>query len=344
MEKKQSSTPSPTRPETPEALCRALKSAAIASAELVQTSKSLLQSSSPESAKSAVPSKQPPLAAITTLASLVHSHTVRTALTCGPTASSPSATLGCIKDLHEPILPIMTEYQTLVVVEEYPQFFVDKIRQEIIRLLDGFGPFVAEVVEIACGEAGVESRKRLQHSGIMMESARRIQHLCKTDPVHLLREKLNETQEMLNDAIVELQTILNPDGTLAQDDGWPDTDITTRAYTPAQKSLATRVEQNLRLLHLLYKATSRRRLTNVTYFPTMRGGIDVVNHLLTTLSVDVDNLVSGISDQEDPMGLELTLVQLQDAGRKLATAVRIPFDHISDDREGWFDAWLEKFV
>ena len=347
MEEKHSSvqaSPSPAHPEIPEPLRQALKSAAIASTELVQASKSLIQSSSPESGKSAAPAKQPPLTAIATLAGLVHSHTVRTALTCGPTASSPSATLGCVKDLHEPILPMMAEYQSLTESEEYPQFFVHKLRREIIRFLDVFEPFVVEVVEIACGEASVESRKRLQYSGVMMESTKRIQHLCKTDPVHLLREKLNETQEMLDDAIRELQPILNPDEALPQDDGWSDTGPTTREYTAAQKSLATRAEQHLRLLHLLYKATSRRRLTNVTFSPTMRGGIDVVNDLLTTLSVDVDNLVSGISDQEDSMGLELTLVQLQDAGRKLAATIRIPLNHISDDREGWFDTWLEKFA
>jgi len=346
MEKKHPSvqaSASPARPEIPEPLRQALKSAARASTELVQSSRSLLQSSSSESGKSAVPSGQPPLAAIAILAGLVHSHTVRTALTCGPTAASPSATLGCVKDLHEPILPMMAEYQSLVESEEYPPFFVHKVRHEIIRFLDAFEPFVAEVVEIACGEASVESRKRLQYSGVMMESTKRIQRLCKTDPVQLLREKLTETQEMLCDAMTELQIILNPDGALPQDDGWLDTDTTAPEYSPAQKSLATRAEQHLRLLHLLYKATSRRRLTNVTYSPTMRGGIDVVNDLLTTLSVDVDNLVSGISDQEDPMALELTLVQLQDAGRKLAASIRIPFNHISDDREGWFDTWLEKF-
>jgi hypothetical protein len=343
MSKKPSGTQASSskgRPETPESLRRALKSAAAASAELVQTSKSLLQSTS---SVSSVPSKRPPLPAIAILAGLVHSHTVRTALTCGPTVSSPSATLGCVKDLHEPILPLVTEYQNLVVAQEYPQFFVDKTRQEIVRLLDAFGPFVGEVAEIACGDASVESRERLQYSGMMMDSTKRIQQFCKDGPLTILHIKLKETQEMSNDALEELQTILNPE-TNAADDGWSDDPTAPAEYTASQKSLAKRVERKLHLIHLLYKATSKRRMTNVTYSPDMRSGIDVVYDLLTTLSVDVDNLVSGISDQEDPMGLELTVVQVHDAARKLAAAVRTPFNGISDSREVWFDSWLTKFT
>jgi Grap2 and cyclin-D-interacting len=328
------------RSETPEKLRQALKSAAVASAELVQTSKSLLQSTSPQPS---VPSKQPPLAAIATLAGLVHSHTVRTALTCGPTASSPSATLGCVKDLHEPILPMMAEYQNLAAMGEYPQFFVAKVRQAIIHLLDSFGPFVAEVVEIASGHGSVDSRERLQYSGVMMECTKRIQNLCTSNPIFLLRTKLKETQGMLDDAVEELQAILDP-SSAPLDDGWSDETTTPPEYTPDQKSLAARVEKKLRLLQFLYKATSKRRMTNVTYSPSMHGEIDVVNDLLTALAVDVDNLVSGISAAEEAMGLELLLVQVEDAGLGLARAIRVPFTGISDDREGWFDTWIEKFA
>ena len=167
------------RPETPESLRRALKSTAVTSTELVKNSKSLLESKMPRGSSK---SNQPPLDAISKLVGLIHSHTVRTALTCGPTASSPSATLKCLKEFHEPILPLISEYQNLASAE-YPEYFVDYVRKEVTRLLDTVDQFVGEVVEIACGDTDVDSRERLQYSGMMMEICDRIQQLCKDGPI-----------------------------------------------------------------------------------------------------------------------------------------------------------------
>src|SRR5205814_1059196 len=191
--------PSKDRPETAESLRRALKSTAVTSAELVKNSKSLLETKVPGTDKS----NQSPLDAIPKLASLIHSQTVRTALTCGPTASSPSATLKCLKELHEPILPLISEYQNLTSAE-YPEYFVNHIGKEVIKLLDTLGPFVGEAVEIACGDSEVESRERLQYSGMMMEVCDRIQQLCKDGPIVIIRNKLRDTDEMLNDALEEV--------------------------------------------------------------------------------------------------------------------------------------------
>ena len=63
-----------------------------------------------------------------------------------------------------------------------------------------------------------------------------------------------------------------------------------------------------------------------------------------TLSVIVDDLVAGISAQEDPMNLELSMIQIVGEARRLATAIRIPLNGVVDGRETWFDTWLEKMV
>jgi hypothetical protein len=328
-------TGSKGRPKTPEATRQALKSAGIASTELVRNSKSLLQANAPVTSSD---SSQPPLDAISKLASLIHSHTVRTALTCGPTASSPSATLNCIKDLHEPILPLISEYQSLS-TSLYPEYFIICVQKEITSLLDTFGAFVGEVVEIACGDAEVESRERLQYSGMMMEVCDRIQRLCEDGPMPVLRKTLHETAEMLNDALEEIVQIITA---TEVDDGWSDEPI---EYTPEQKTFARRAQSKLRYLSFLYKAISKRRMpANLTYHQAFRTKLDTIHECLSKLSVVVDDLVAGISAQEDPMDLELSVIQIVDLAQRLATTVKFPLNVISDGKEIWFDNWLKSMV
>ena len=326
--------PSKDRPETPESLRLALKSTSVTSAELVKNSRTLLKTKVHGENKS----KEPPIEAISTLAGLIHSHTVHTALTCGPTASSPSATLKCLKELHEPILPLISEYQNLASAE-YPEYFVNHVGKEVIRLLDTLGPFVREVVEIACGDSDVESRERLQYSGMMMEVCDRIQQQCKDGPIVILRNKLCDTDEMLNDALEEVLQIVDSNEV---DDGWSDEPI---EYTSEQKLLAERAKTKMRLLSFLYKAISKRRIPKgLTYERQHLTTLDMVYICFETLSVVVDELVAGISAQEDPMNLELSMIQIVGEARRLAAAIRIPLNGVVDGKETWFDAWVEKMV
>jgi hypothetical protein len=52
--------------------------------------------------------------------------------------------------------------------------------------------------------------------------------------------------------------------------------------------------------------------------------------------------VSGISAQEEPMSLELSVVQISETSRKLANAVRLTLTGPPDGKEIWFDTWQEK--
>jgi hypothetical protein len=326
---------SASRPKTPENVRQALKSARTASAELIQASKSLLQAGEHSSDFT-----QTPLDAIAKLASLIHSHTVRTALTCGPTASSPMATLGCIKDLHEPILPMISDFQNLSPTA-FPEFFIASVRRSIVSLLDTVDAFVGEVVEIACGDTDVESRERLQYSGMMMESCDRLQRICKDGPIAILRGKLRETEEMLNDALEEVAQVIDPTEN-DEDDGWNDEPT---EYTTEEKTFAKRAQTKLKLLSFLYKAISKRRLSTTTsYDSSHRPSLDLVYSTLGTLEVPVDDLVAGITAQEDPMTLELSIVQTVGEARKLAETLRSPLTGIADGRETWFDTWLEKMI
>ena len=321
------------RPETPESLRQALKSSYIASAELVQTSKALLQST--EKLIPTNTSVHTSTDGIAKLASLIHSHTVRTALTCGLTASSPTATLHCIKGLHEPILPLVSEFQNIS--SEYPAYFLVSVRKEIEVLFDTMVAFLGEVVEIACGDADVESRERLQFSGMMLAVCDRIQQICKDGPVHLLREKLRETEEMLTDALEELVEVVEATGEV--DDGWDE----PVEYTPEQKKFAERALSKLRLLSFLYKAIAKRRIpSSMAYNTSFRVTAETIHGCFSGLCVVVDDLVSGISAQEEPMSLELSMVQILETGVKLAHATRVPLDGSTDGKEAWFDTWIEK--
>jgi hypothetical protein len=321
--------------ETPESLRLALKSAAVTSTELVKNSKSLLESKVPRTSPKSI---QPPLDAISKLTGLIHSHTVRTALTCGPTASSPIATLKCIKELHEPILPLISEYQNLA-SSEYPEYFVDYVRKEVTRLLDTLALFVGEVVEIACGDTAVESRERLQYSGMMMEICDRIQQLCRDSPIIILQNKLRDTDDMLNDALEEVEQLLESNKV---DDGWGDEPI---EYTPEEIAFAKRAQTKLRLLSFLYKAISKRRIhISLAYDHKFLTALDTVYVCFETLSAVVDDLVAGISAQEDPITLELLMIQIAGEARRLATTIRVPLNGVVDSRETWFDTWMEKMV
>ena len=326
---------SSSRPEIPESIIQALKSAQTASAELIQTSKFLVKSGENSSK-----STQLSLEAIAKLASLIHSHTVRTALTCGPTASSPTTTLGCIKDLHEPILPMISEFQSLS-PSDFPLFFIASVRGSILSLLDTVNSFVGEVVEIACGDANVESRERLQYSGMMMECCDRLQRICNDGPIVILRGKLRETEDMLNDALEEVAQVIDPTEN-GENDGWNDEPAD---HTPEQKTFAKRAQTKLKLISFLYKAISKRRIAATTsYDPSHRKSLDSAHTTLGTLEVAVDDLVAGISAQEDPMTLELSIVQTVGEARKLAETLRSPLAGLADGRETWFDTWLEKMI
>lgn len=329
------SSASSSRPKTPENVKQALKSAQMASAELTQTSKSLLLSG-----KQSAESSKTSLDTIAKLASLIHSHTVRTALTCGPTASSPTATLGCIKDLHQPILPMISDFQSLSPTA-FPEFFIASVRRSVVSLLDTVDAFVGEVVEIACGDTDVESCERLQYSGMMMESCDRLQQICKDGPIAILRGKLRETEDMLRDALEEVAQVIEPIEN-DEEDGWNDEPT---EYTVDQTTFAKRAQTKLKLLSFLYKAISKRRISaRTSYNLSNRTSLDLVYAALGTLEVAVDDLVAGITAQEDPMTLELSIVQTVGEARKLAETLRSPLTGIADGRETWFDTWLEKMI
>jgi hypothetical protein len=315
----------------PEFLQKDLASILTTSKEILQTSKSLIQSPSKND-----PSKRPSaiLVDVGKLVGLINSHTVRTALTCGPTASSPATTLKCIKDLLQPILPLVSEVQSLSGGEEYPEYFTKGLRRDIGSLFDAIDSFLGEVVEISRGERSVGSAERLQYSGMVMEFCDRIQRDCKDGPMKLFQKKLLETEDMLKDALEELDNIINSSETV---DEWGD----PIEYTSDQKHLAERGLTKLRLLSLLYKALSKRRFSMLTYSNSLRSTLDVVHDHLVTLSGLVDDFASGVAGQEDPMTLELSLMQIVENGREVASAARKPLTGMEDGRETWFDTWRE---
>ena len=210
-----------------------------------------------------------------------------------------------------------------------------------MTLLDTVDAFVGEVVEIACGDTDVESRERLQYSGMMMESCDRLQQICKDGPIAILRGKLRETEDMLRDALEEVAQVIEPIEN-DEEDGWNDEPT---EYTVDQTMFAKRAQTKLKLLSFLYKAISKRRISATTsYDLSNRTSLDLVYAALGTLEVAVDDLVAGIAAQEDPMTLELSIVQTVGKARKLAETLRSPLTGIADGRETWFDTWLEKMI
>lgn len=321
----------------PDSTIEAIKSLHITSIELINSSRAIIQN--PTSSSPSKPAYSS-LAQIAVLIGLLHSHTVRTALTCGPTASSSTATLSCLKQFHEPILPLVSEFQAIS-SGEYPEYFTKAVRGRLLGLFDTMLQFLQEIVEIVCGRSSVESQERLHCSALMMQECDRIQQLCKDGPVLLLRTKLVETEEMLKDAMDELNEIIEPDSEKDEEDGWAEE---ASEYTPDQKQFATRTQKKLRLLSLLYKATLKRRITSkTTYTKSMVANLDTTHNSLGKLAVSVDDLVSGISMAEEPMTLELSLVQLVDEAKTLSGAVRIPLEG-GDDQVEWFDMWSKKMA
>ena len=69
--------------------------------------------------------------------------------------------------------------------------------------------------------------------------------------------------------------------------------------------------------------------------------LDTIHECLGKLAALVDDLVSGISMAEEPMTLELSLVQLTDQSKNLSGAVRIPLEG-GEDQVEWFDMWSKK--
>ena len=235
---------------------------------------------------------------------------------------------------------MISDFQNLSPIA-FPEFFIASFRRSIVSLLDTVDAFVGEIVEIACGDADVESRERLQYSGMMMESCDRLQRICKDGPIAILLGKLRETEDMLNDALEEVAQVIDPNEN-DEEDGWNDEPV---EYTTEQKTFAKRVQTRLKLLSFLYKAISKRRLSaTVSYDPSHRTSLDLAYTTLGTLEVAADDLVAGITAQEDPMTLELSMVQTVGEARKLAETLRSPLTGIADGRETWFDTWLEKMI
>jgi Grap2 and cyclin-D-interacting len=257
-------------------------------------------------------------------------------------ASSSSATLSCLKQFHEPILPLVSEFQAIS-SRAYPEYFTKTVQQRLLSLFDTMVQFLQEIVEIVCGDSNAESQERLHCSALMIQECDRIQKLCKEGPVMLLRSKLEETEEMLKDALDELGEVIEPaTSENYDDDGW---NGGPGDYTPEQTQFATRTQRKLRLLSMLYKAISKRRITAKTaYVNLMAQGLDSIDGCLKKLEALVDDLVSGVSMAEEPMTLELSLVQLVDEAKMLSGAVRLPLDGVGDGQVDWFVMWSKKIA
>jgi hypothetical protein len=149
---------------------------------------------------------------------------------------------------------------------------------------------------------------------------------------------------MLKDAMEELGEILESDSEKNSGNGWNENDDDDSSeYTPEQKQFATRTQRKLRLLSLLYKAILKRRITAKTvYIRSMVADLDVIHDCLKKLAASVDDLVSGISIAEEPMTLELALVQLIDEAQRLSGAVRSPLEGGENGQVEWFDMWSKK--
>jgi Grap2 and cyclin-D-interacting len=338
-------------PSSSESVGQALKALRSQSTELLQTCKALLHSPPTQTTPSS--SNPETLQDIAKLATLIHSHTVRTALTCGTTASNPTVSHNCLKSLHEPILPLMAAYQ-VVRAEEYPTFFVKSVGHSLERVLDTMGVFVGEIVEIASGGTSVESAERLRYSGMMLECCDDLKGIVDKGVEGILKKKLNETISMLKDATEEVSEVAQQETKDEQEDERLVNDEDDQEevleddeveYSATEKEFAKRVQKQLHLLSLLYKAISKRRLSLTgPYDSSLRTKLESIHDLLSLLASLVDELVSGIVAQEDAMKLELLDVELLQEARKLGESVRLPLSGNGDGKEEWFDAWLQRMV
>ena len=206
--------------------------------------------------------------------------------------------------------------------------------------------FVGEIVEIASGVTSVESAERLRYSGMMLECCDDLKVVVVDKGVEgILRQKLNETISMLQDASQEVSEVAQEQTKDEEDNIWEDEEEKDAEYSASEKDFAKRVQKQLHLLSLLYKAISKRRL-NLTgpYDSSLRTKLEKIHDLLSSLASLVDDLVSGIVAQEDAMKLELVDVQFLQEARKLGESVRVPLNGEGDGKEEWFDAWLQRMV
>lgn len=201
-------------------------------------------------------------------------------------------------------------------------------------------------MEIVSGESTVDSQERLTCSGMMMQECDRIQQLCKEGPMILLRKKLENTKEMLDDAMNELEEVIDEPTSITvtsdddeDEDGWP-----TNHYSLKQKEFAIRTQKILKLLALLYKAMGKRRvMIKIGYEKSMLMKLDGIYTNLEGLNVAVDELVAEIGlGNEEAMTLELELIHLVDEAQRLSMAVREPLNGGSDAQVEWFDMWDKK--
>ena len=197
-------------------------------------------------------------------------------------------------------------------------------------------------MEIVGGESSVDSQERLTCSGMILQECDRIQRICKEGPIILLIRKLDDTKEMLDDAMNELEEVVDDSTviTLSSDeDEWP-----RNSLSPRQKEFAIRTQKVLKLLSLLYKAIGKRRITIKTaYEKSMLMKLDGIYTRLEGLNVAVDELVAEIGlGNEEAMTLELELIHVVDEAQRLSMAVREPLNGESDAQVKWFDMWSNK--
>ena len=247
----------------------------------------------------------------------------------------------------------MAAYQ-VVRSEEYPTFFVKGVGHSLERLLDTMGVFVGEIVEIASGGTSVESAERLRYSGMMLECCDDLKGIVDKGVEGILKKKLNETISMLKDATEEVSEVVQQETKDEQEDERLVNDEDDQEevleddeveYSATEKEFAKRVQKQLHLLSLLYKAISKRRLSLTgPYDSSLRTKLESIHDLLSLLASLVDELVSGIVAQEEAMKLELLDVELLQEARKLGESVRLPLSGNGDGKEEWFDAWLQRMV
>jgi hypothetical protein len=62
------------------------------------------------------------------------------------------------------------------------------------------------------------------------------------------------------------------------------------------------------------------------------------------LSSLTDDFSAGVAAEEDPMTMEITLLQIVEKANLVAATSRAPLTGPEDGREQWFDTWREKMT
>lgn len=199
-------------------------------------------------------------------------------------------------------------------------------------------------MEIVGGESTVDSQERLTYSGMMMQECDRIQRICKEGPMILLTRRLDDTKEMLEDAMNELEEVVDDSTAIPFTSDEDEDTLPQNSLSSKQKEFAIRTQKVLKLLSLLYKAIGKRRITIKTgYENSMLVKLDGIWTRLEGLNVAVDELVAEIGlGNEDAMTLELGLIHVVDEAQRLSMAVREPLNGGSDAQVEWFDMWSKK--